>query len=58
MSAADRLLINFATICLVRELLIEERGADVTMDDAAAAVKAVLPILTGKKSRQPEETQQ
>lgn len=48
----DTLTINAATLCLVREILIEERGADVTMDDAATAVKFVLPFLTGKKRRE------
>ena len=51
----DRLTINLATLCLVREILIEERGSGVTMEDATAAVKAVLPFLTGNKQRNPEE---
>lgn len=48
----DRLTINVATICLVREILIAERREAVTMEEAAHAVKGVLPYLTGKKQRE------
>lgn len=48
----DTLTINAATLCLVREILTEERGASVSMEDATAAVKLALPFLTGKKRRE------
>ena len=48
----DTLTINAATLCLVQEILTEERGASVSMEDATAAVKLALPFLTGKKRRE------
>ena len=49
----DCLTINTATVCLVREILINERdcGVDVSLSEAAEAIRMALPFLTKKKRR-------